>query len=183
MFKGVYDRIAEVIKAINIPVIVKEVGSGISKEVASRLELIGVKAINVAGAGGTSWAGVEALRAEEAKMDYNTHLGNLFWDWGIPTAASLIEVKNTVDIPIIASGGLRNGLEIAKCLVLGADLAAFAYPFLKAAAESKESASNYAKLLIDELRSTMFLVGAADIQALKNVRYIIRGELAEWIKS
>lgn len=179
-FKGVYDKIAQVIRSINIPVIVKEVGSGISKEVAVKLEVVNVKAINVAGGGGTSWAGVERHRAETAEMDYNTHLGDLFWDWGIPTAASLLEVRSVTKMPVIASGGLRNGLDIAKCLAIGADLAALAYPFLKAASNSKEDASNFAKLLIDELKSVMFLVGAENINALKNARYILRGELAEW---
>ncbi len=181
-FKGVYSRIAEIIKFINIPVIVKEVGCGISKEVAARLESIGVKAINVAGAGGTSWAGVERYRAESIEMDYNMHLGDLFWDWGIPTAVSLLEVKSVTKMPIIASGGLRNGLEIAKCIALGADLSAFAYPFLKAASQSKDAASNLVKLLINELKSTMFLVGANNINALRNARYVIRGKLAEWFR-
>lgn len=182
MFKGVYSKIAEIVKSINVPVIVKEVGSGISKEVAAKLESIGVKAINIAGTGGTSWAGVERYRAENVSKDYHAHLGDLLWDWGIPTAASLLEVKKVTRIPIIASGGLRNGLEIAKCITLGADMTAFAYPFLKAAAESKEKALEYAKLLINELRCVMFLVGASNINNLKKVRYVIKGDLAEWLK-
>lgn len=181
-FKCVYDKIKEVVKSVNIPVIVKEVGSGISREVAVKLEMINVKAINIAGAGGTSWAGVERYRAENASIDYNTHLGDLFWDWGIPTAASLLEVKNSTKLPIIASGGLRSGLDIAKCIALGADLTAFAYPFLKAASESVESSKKLASLLIGELKSSMFLVGATNIASLRKVRYIIRGALAEWFR-
>lgn len=182
VFKGVYDKIAEVVRSINIPVIVKEVGSGISREVAVKLAIINVKAINLAGGGGTSWAGVERHRAESAARDYNTHLGDLFWDWGIPTAASLLEVRNAVDISVIASGGLRNGLDIAKCLVLGADLTALAYPFLKAASESSDKVSKFSKLVIDELKSVMFLVGAGNIAALHNTRYILGSELLEWFK-
>jgi len=182
MFKGVYDKIKEIVRSINVPVIIKEVGSGISREVAIRLELIGVKAINIAGAGGTSWAGVEKYRAESAEMSYKAHLGDLFWNWGIPTAVSLLDVRDAVKIPIIASGGLRNGLDIAKCIALGASMTAFAYPFLIAASNSLESVKVLAEMLINELKSTMFLVGANNISILKNTRYVIRGALAEWFK-
>src|ERR687884_1426428 len=115
-YKGVLAKISDLAKSMDVPVIVKEVGAGISREVAIKLEMAGVSAINVAGAGGTSWAGVEKLRAESARDVIKIHLGEMFWDWGIPTAASLIEVKKAVKIPLIASGGLRNGLEIAKCI-------------------------------------------------------------------
>ena len=96
--------------------------------------MAGVSAINIAGAGGTSWAGVEKLRADVAKNKIKIHLGEMFWDWGIPTAISLIEVKKVVKkTPLVASGGLRNGLEVAKCIALGAEMCAMAYPFLVAA--------------------------------------------------
>ncbi len=181
VFKGVYDKIKELVRSVNIPIIVKEVGSGISKEVAIRLEMIGVKAINIAGAGGTSWAGVEKHRAESAEMSYKAHLGELFWDWGIPTAVSLLEVRNAINIPIIASGGLRNGLDIAKCIALNASITAFAYPFLITAFDSLDSVKRLTEMLINELKSTMFLVGAPNISILKNTRYVIRGALAEWL--
>ena len=95
---------------------------------------------------------VEKLRAEASNNDLKMHLGELFWDWGIPTAASLIEVKKTVELPIIASGGLRNGLEIAKCIALGASMCAMAYPFLLRAAESSEHLFNFADTIIAELK-------------------------------
>lgn len=181
-FKGVYAKIAELVAGLSIPVIVKEVGAGISREVALRLELAGVKAINVAGSGGTSWAGVEKLRAEAAHSELKKHLGEMFWDWGIPTAASLIEVRKAVKVSVVASGGLRNGLEVAKCLALGADMCALAFPFLKQAAVSKEAVLQFANLLLSELRSAMFLVGAKDIKTMRGSRYLLTGPLAEWFR-
>jgi len=181
-FKGVFDKIVELVKSLKAPVIVKEVGAGISKEVATKLELAGVSAINVAGSGGTSWAGVEKLRAESAGSELKAHLGEMFWDWGIPTAASLIEVRKAVKLPLVASGGLRNGLEVAKCLTIGADMCAMALPFLKQAAVSKEAVMQFANVLLNELKSTMYLVGAGDVKTLKASRHILTGPLAEWFK-
>lgn len=182
-YKGVLSKISEISGDLDVPVIVKEVGAGISKEVAVKLEVAGVSAINVAGAGGTSWAGVEKLRAEASNNDLKTHLGEIFWDWGIPTAASLIEVKKTVKVPIIASGGLRNGMEMAKCIVLGASMCAMAYPFLLKAAESKEQLFNFADTVIAELKSTMFLIGAMNLSVLKSSRYILTGPLADQVSN
>ena len=182
-YKGVFSKISEISGALDVPVIVKEVGAGISKEVAVKLEVSGVSAINVAGAGGTSWAGVEKLRAEASNNDLKIHLGEIFWDWGIPTATSLIEVKKTVKVPIIASGGLRNGMEMAKCIVLGASMCAMAYPFLLKAAESKEQLFNFADTVIAELKSTMFLIGTMNLSLLKSSRYILTGPLADQVSN
>jgi len=177
-FRGVLEKIDEISDLV--PVIVKEVGAGISREVAIKLELAGVSAINVAGLGGTSWAGVESLRARGID-ERKEMLGELLWDWGIPTAASLIEVRNAVKIPVIASGGLRNGLEVAKCIALGADMTAMAYPLLKAASKSKEEVVEFLKDRALELKAAMFLVGAKNVEELKGARYVITGELAEWL--
>ena len=182
-YKGVLGRIADIANTIDIPVIVKEVGAGISREVAVKLEMAGVSAINVAGSGGTSWAGVEKLRADASKDKLKSHLGEMFWDWGIPTASSLIDVRKSVRLPLIASGGLRNGLEAAKCIALGANMAAMAFPFLRAAAESRESVFAFADLLLAELKSTMFLVGAKNISSLSSSRYILTGPLAQEVSS
>jgi isopentenyl-diphosphate delta-isomerase len=178
-YAGVLARISELVKNMDVPVIVKEVGAGISREVATKLEMAGVSAVNVAGAGGTSWAGVEKVRAEMMKNDIKKHLGELFWDWGIPTAASLVQARRAVKLPLIASGGLRNGLEVAKCVALGASMAAMAYPFLRAASQSRESLFAFADTVLAELKSTMFLVGAGSIQSLASSRYILTGALAE----
>jgi len=182
-YKGVLGKISDLAKTIDVPVIVKEVGAGISREVAIKLEMAGVSAVNVAGAGGTSWAGVEKLRAEAMKDDLKRHLGEVFWDWGIPTAASLIEVRRAVKLPLIASGGLRNGVEVAKCIALGANMTAMAYPFLRAAAQSRETLFAFADTVLAELKSTMFLVGARNIAALASSRYILTGALAQEVSS
>ena len=178
-YAGVLGKISELVKNMDVPVIVKEVGAGISREVAAKLEMAGVSAVNVAGAGGTSWAGVEKVRAEMMKNDIKKHLGDMFWDWGIPTAASLMQVRKAVTLPLIASGGLRNGLEVAKCVALGASMAAMAYPFLRAASQSRESLFAFADTLLAELKSTMFLVGAGNVRSLACSRYILTGALAE----
>ena len=184
-YSGVLEQIAKLVMHLNLPVMVKEVGAGISREVASRLEMAGVSAINIAGAGGTSWAGVEKIRADAARNKIKIHLGELFWDWGIPTAISLIEAKRAVKkkTPIIASGGLRNGLEVAKCIALGADMCAMAYPFLLAAAQSLDNLFEYMNLLLAELKSTMFLLGSKNIEMLKSSRYILTGALAAEVNS
>jgi isopentenyl-diphosphate delta-isomerase len=183
-YKGVLAKIKEICANFDIPIIVKEVGAGISMDVAEKLESAGVSAINVAGSGGTSWAGVEKLRAETAHDSNKINLGELFWDWGIPTAVSLIEVRNSVKIPVIASGGIRNGLEIAKCMVLGANMCGMAFPFLRHASKSFESLCEFANKTLIELKSTMFLVGSKNISELGKSRFIITGELArvkQWI--
>lgn len=182
-YKGVLGKISELGKSMDVPVMVKEVGAGISKEVAVKLEMAGVAAINVAGSGGTSWAGVEKIRADAASDDLKSQLGEMFWDWGIPTAASIIEVRRAVKLPLIASGGLRSGLEAAKCIVLGASMAAMAYPFLRSAAQSREKLFAFADMLLAEMKSTMFLVGAKNIDALAGSRYILTGPLAQEVSS
>ena len=182
--KGVLSKIKEICANFDIPIIVKEVGAGISMEVAKKLESAGVSAINVAGSGGTSWAGVEKLRAETAHDSNKINLGELFWDWGIPTAVSLIEVRNSVKIPVIASGGIRNGLEIAKCIVLGANMCGMAFPFLRHASKSFESLCEFTNKTLIELKDTMFLVGSKNIAELAKSRFIFTGELAkvkQWI--
>ncbi len=180
-FKGILEKISNLVNEIKIPVIVKEVGSGISDDVAVRLEKNGVHAINIAGSGGTSWAGIEQIRAQQQNEFIKTNLGNLFWDWGIPTALSILLVSRSVSLPIIASGGLRDGLEIAKCLVLGFDICAMAFPFLKRAAKSEDELEKFTKLILSEIQATMFLLGAKDISSLKNTRYILTDKLASII--
>lgn len=183
-YKGVLSKIKEICVSFDIPIIVKEVGAGISMEVAKKLESAGVSAINVAGSGGTSWAGVEKLRAETAHDSNKINLGELFWDWGIPTAVSLIEVRNSVKVPVIASGGIRNGLEIAKCIALGANMCGMAFPFLRHASKSFESLCEFTNKTLIELKSTMFLVGSKNIAELAKSRFMFTGELAkvkQWI--
>lgn len=177
-FKGILKKITNLVNEVEIPIIVKEVGSGISADVAIKLEKSGINSINVAGAGGTSWAGIEKIRADQHNEYLKSQLGELFWDWGIPTALSILLVSNSVKIPVIASGGLRNGLEIAKCLILGANVCAMAFPFLKQASKSEEELEKFTQLILSEIRATMFLLGAKDVHSLKNTRYILIDKLA-----
>jgi isopentenyl-diphosphate delta-isomerase len=164
-FKGVLKGIELLVKYLPVPVIVKEIGAGISADVARRLLDAGVRHIDVAGAGGTSWAGVEILRRKERQVAAQ------FWDWGIPTADALRAVaalKSPVrPFTLLASGGISSGVDVAKCIALGADLVGAARPMLKALA-SGGSAGLRALITqwIDELRSVMFLTGSATIAEL-----------------
>jgi isopentenyl-diphosphate delta-isomerase len=160
---------------------VKEVGAGISREVARELEGVGVKAINVSGAGGTSWAGVEALRAADQKDPSKAALGAIFWDWGIPTAAALLEARDAVRVPLVASGGLRNGLEVAKCLSLGAAACGMARPMLESASKGRKALEAFAEQTLLELKTTMFVTGASTVSELKAVRKIITPPLTYWV--
>jgi isopentenyl-diphosphate Delta-isomerase len=164
-FKNLLDKIHTLCSQLTIPVIAKEVGNGISGKMAVKLVEVGVKAIDVAGAGGTSWAKVESERAENRLQ---RELGKTFADWGIPTAECVLEVRRSLpDIPLIASGGLRNGLDAAKTIALGADLAGLALPFLKAASESPQATDELAQLLLAELATVLFCTGNGNIDSFK----------------
>ena len=164
-FKGLLDKINWLCRMIPVPVIAKEVGNGISAVMARKLIDAGVSAIDVAGAGGTSWAKVESERAENGLQ---RRLGRTFADWGIPTADCLVEIKNAdLDVPLIASGGLRNGLEVAKAIALGADLAGLAFPFLQAADLSPEALEDLVQVLIAEIRTVLFCTGNQNLSQLQ----------------
>lgn len=182
-YEGVLNKIRELTAELGVPIIVKEVGGGISKEVAIRLELAGVKAINVSGAGGTSWAAVEHHRAKAQGDKARSELGEMFWDWGIPTAASLMEVRKAVAMPLIASGGIRSGLDVAKCITLGASLAGMALPLLKPATTSEKAVLSYVERVVSELKTAMFVAGYGNISSLSKARYVLTGQLVEWLRA
>ncbi len=164
-WKNLAGKIEAVCKALPVPVIAKEVGWGISAQSAKRLADCGVAAIDVAGAGGTSWSQVEMHRAPD---EFLRNLAASFVGWGIPTAESILNVKTAApDLPIFASGGLRDGLDIAKCLALGARLGGMAGQFLKAAAISTEETVQLMQLTRRQLQVSMFSAGAGDINALR----------------
>lgn len=165
-WNGLLAKIETVCRTLEIPVIVKEVGFGISENTARQLVNAGVRAIDVAGAGGTSWAAVEAKRAPNAELQ---KLAEMFWDWGIPTAESLVQVRRVApNLPIFASGGIRNGIEIAKCIALGASLVGLASPLLKLANISTENTIEGIYALVKQLRVAMFGIGAQNLDALRD---------------
>ncbi|PKO23032.1 MAG: type 2 isopentenyl-diphosphate Delta-isomerase [Chloroflexi bacterium HGW-Chloroflexi-1] len=163
-WSGLLDRIETVCREVGVPVVAKEVGWGISERVARQLAGAGVAAIDVAGAGGTSWSEVESHRAPTESL---RRLARAFADWGIPTAESLVMARRGApDLPLIASGGMRTGIEVAKALALGATAVGIASPLLKAATLSAEAVLAEIDHLTAELRIAMFCVGAADVPAL-----------------
>jgi isopentenyl-diphosphate Delta-isomerase len=169
-FRGLLKKIEIISRNLNVPVVVKEVGWGISVEVAQRLNNAGVQIIDVAGAGGTSWSEVEKYRASQA---YQIETSNAFKDWGIPTAECLVQIKNDVpSISLIASGGLRNGVDIAKCIALGANLGGIARQFLISAAESEVSLRNFASAITNQFKISMFAVGAKNLIELRKNKII-----------
>ncbi|HET7009614.1 MAG TPA: type 2 isopentenyl-diphosphate Delta-isomerase [Anaerolineales bacterium] len=164
-FAGLLSKIEAVCRRLQVPVIAKEVGWGISAEVAARLVRAGVRAIDVAGAGGTSWSQVEMHRAQD---EASARLAASFIDWGIPTAECLRQVRRRLPrIPLIASGGLRDGIDIAKCVALGADIGGMAGPFLKAAAVSSDAVADMIDITHRQIRTVMFAAGCADLPSLK----------------
>jgi isopentenyl-diphosphate delta-isomerase len=179
-FAGILQKIKELANELHVPVIVKETGCGISAEDAKKLEESGVKAIDIGGVGGTSFAAVEYYRTGKTD-DIQRALGEEFWDWGIPTVVSLAEVARTVKIPIFASGGLRDGIDIAKSLALGASLTSISQPVLQAAIKGAAETMDLLSLLTEELRNVMFLVGAQKTDQLKKVPLVIGGETARWL--
>ena len=164
-FRGLLDKIARLCQKLPVPVIAKEVGNGISATMAEKLIAAGVAAIDVAGAGGTSWAKVESERAENTLQ---RRLGMTFADWGLPTAECITSIRAVAsDVPLIASGGLRHGLDVAKAIALGADLAGLAWPFLQAAAESESAVHALAEVLVAEITTALFCTGNTTLQHLQ----------------
>ncbi len=164
-FKGLLDRIATVCQQLPVPVIIKEVGNGISARMAQQLIATGVGGIDVAGAGSTSWAKVES---ERAKTVLQRRLGETFGDWGIPTTECITTIRQIAPtLPLIASGGVRNGLDIAKSIALGADVAGLALPFLQAADISTTAVAELIQILMAEIQTVLFCTGNANLATLQ----------------
>ena len=180
-FKGALGRIRELASTLSVPVLTKETGAGISRETALSVERAGVKGIDVAGLGGTSWAAVEYHRAREKRRTGQARLGLAFWDWGIPTSASIVEVARSTKVKIIASGGVRNGLHIAKALALGAHYGGLAMPLLKSVSKSHKEAKESLLSVIDELKTGMFLTSSKNLDQLHKCPVVITGKTREWL--
>ncbi|RLI83502.1 type 2 isopentenyl-diphosphate Delta-isomerase [Archaeoglobales archaeon] len=175
--KGGIEVIEEVCNSVSVPVIVKETGGGISREVALKLKEIGVDAIDVGGKGGTTFSGVETFRVKDETL---RDLGRDFWEWGIPTAFSIVDCHGI--LPIIATGGIRSGLDVAKCLAIGAEVASSALPFLKAAVNGSEEVRKKIKYFERGLKTTMFLTGCKKVSELKRVRIFVNGSFRRWLE-
>ncbi|MDL0122407.1 type 2 isopentenyl-diphosphate Delta-isomerase [Halobacterium salinarum] len=173
--------IGHVSEDLSVPIIVKETGNGISGETARKLTAAGVDAIDVAGKGGTTWSGIEAYRAAAANAPRQQRIGTLFREWGIPTAASTIECVAEHEC-VIASGGVRTGLDVAKVIALGALAGGLAKPFLKPATEGPEAVIERVEDLIAELQTAMFITGSRTIEDLQQTEYVLQGKTREYVE-
>ncbi|HUI90486.1 MAG TPA: type 2 isopentenyl-diphosphate Delta-isomerase [Anaerolineales bacterium] len=170
-FAGLARKIEGICRKIEVPVVVKEVGWGISERTARQLADCGVSAIDVAGAGGTSWSQVEMHRAPD---EFTRELAAAFVGWGIPTADAILGVRQAApEMTVFASGGIKDGLDIAKCVALGATLGGMAGNFLKAAAISAEKAVEMMKLTKKQIEVTMFAAGVESLEKLKSDRLVV----------
>ncbi|MFQ6063408.1 MAG: alpha-hydroxy-acid oxidizing protein, partial [Methanosarcinales archaeon] len=169
-FKHLLSQIQKVCSQLTFPVIVKETGCGMSKEVALKLKKAEVAGIDVSGAGGTSWAIVEAAITNDRIYQ---KIGNRFAEWGIPTAESLIMTRAVApDLLLIASGGIRSGIDVAKAIALGADAVGLALPLLKPATESADMVAAIIRRILTELEIAMFCIGAENLRELKNTSFL-----------
>jgi isopentenyl-diphosphate delta-isomerase len=181
-FIGILDAIARLQRELRVPVVAKETGCGISPATAKKLRSVGVRHVDVSGAGGTSWVGVETKRAI-GRDDDKRALGEALWDWGVPTAVSTVACVRAGFSTVIATGGVSTGREVAHAIALGASAAGIARPVLKALVDGgREGADRYLARVEAELRAVMLLVGAGSIDALRSAPRVIGGELSSWLR-
>lgn len=176
--RGCYDAIRDI--ARENPIIIKETGAGISRKTAERLNGTGIRAIDIAGMGGTSFSAVELYRAESARDPVRADIGRTFFDWGIPSPVSVMEAN--VGLPLIASGGIRNGLHVANSIALGACCAGAANLLLKEATDSADAVKRKLTIIREEFRAAMLLTGSADLKGLRKADRIITGKTKEWME-
>ena len=176
--KGCYDAIRSL--AREFPLIVKETGAGMSPRTIERLSGIGIEAIDIGGAGGTSFSAIEMYRAEAAQNGLKQELGYTYFDWGIPAPVSLMSAET--DIPLIASGGILTGLDVARSIALGAVAAGGAYVILHEAVESADAVKKVLTLMMEEFRTAMMLTGSKNVEELANADYVVLGETRQWIE-
>ncbi len=176
-FRGGLATFARLVRELPVPVVAKETGCGIAPAVAVRLRDVGVRTLDVSGAGGTSWVKVETLRAD----DDGRALGGDFADWGIPTAAALAGVRG-LGLDVIASGGIRSGLDVAKAVALGARAAGVALPAFRAYREGgRPAAARFVERLVEGLRTAMVLTGSRDLAALHRAPLVLGRRLRDWL--
>jgi isopentenyl-diphosphate delta-isomerase len=174
--------VERLVRDLGVPVVVKETGCGIGPSLGRRLRDVGVRCVDVSGAGGTSWVGVETRRAQAAGDEGARALGEALWDWGIPTAASVALLAPMGFDAVIATGGIGTGLDVARALALGATAAGIARPLLRAlAAGGKAAALRLLDRVEGELRAAMLLTGSRDLAGLRRAPRVIVGELRDWL--
>lgn len=181
--KGVLKAISQCIEKLPVPLILKETGSGLSLEVAELSKSLGVKYVDVGGYGGTNFAVIEQMRASKSGHAQKANLGKVFFDWGIPTAISLVEALSVEDLHVIASGGIRSGLDAAKALALGADVVSIGLPLLREANKGINNLRHWIENFSESLRCAMFLVGSKNIKELKNIPVILSGFTGYWLQA
>ncbi len=177
---GEQQALAALIGQLHIPVIAKETGAGICREQALLLRSCGVSAIDVGGAGGSSMSALEAARSQSRGDQQTQAIGQLYRDWGIPTPIAVVEA-GVAGLPLIATGGVRTGLDVARAMALGATLVGLGFPFLKAASESYEKVCELLERLTRELKVAMQLSGAATTAQMRAVDVVVMGETREWL--
>ena len=177
--RGCLDQIHQL--ARELPVLAKETGAGLSRFVGDRLRGAGVRAFDVSGTGGTSFAAVEHYRAVAQGAEREARVGKTFWNWGIPSPVSVRELV-PLELPIVASGGIRSGLDIARAVALGATAAGIAGGVLRAAATGPKEARAELEQLIYEFKVAMFLTGSRTVPELRRTRYVLIGETREWLE-
>ena len=178
---GIEAAVRKFVRMSTVPVIAKETGAGISRATARRLVALGVKAIDVGGVGGTSFAAIEGLRAKERGDLARAGLGERFRDWGIPTAVAVIGAGG-VRAPIVATGGVRSGLDAAKALALGATVVGVGGPLLRAALAGEKACVEWLTSFELELRTAVFLAGQARASALSRAQVVVTGRVREWVE-
>jgi isopentenyl-diphosphate Delta-isomerase len=176
--EGALARIGALAK--EFPVLVKETGAGISQGVARALREHGVKAFDVSGTGGTSFAAVEYYRAVDQGAEREARVGKTFWNWGIPSPVSVLELV-PLGLPVVASGGVRSGLDVARALALGATAAGTAGGVLKAASTGYDETRRELETLVHELKVAMFLTGSRAVAELQKAPYVVTGESRAWL--
>ncbi len=181
--RGALEALTRIVAEAGVPVIAKETGAGIGYEQARALKRAGVAAIDVGGAGGSSMAAMESARAESRGDAGTARIGQLFRSWGIATPIALVETREAAPgLPLIATGGVRSGLDAARALALGATLVGMGFPFLKAASESREAVQAFLEQFLAELRVAMQLAGAATVADLQRAPVLVLGESRAWLE-
>ena len=177
---GLDTAIRRLVRHSTVPVIAKETGAGISGSVARRLRSLGVKAIDVGGVGGTSFAAIEGMRARDRGDTARARLGEVFRDWGVPSAVAIVGSARS-GLPIIATGGVRSGLDAAKALALGATVVGVGRPLLQAALEGPAAVDEWIGQFTLELRTATFLSGVTRSRDLSRRAPIVTGDTHQWI--